>query len=100
MIEQGPIQPNSPAEAKMNLQQHSATPTDIDHDYTSDDDETLTDDSILPNPTMANVMDIKEFLEDISTADREAQQELNQCIVDEVGYHLSMPVSCSLASCM
>ncbi|KAF9340990.1 Platinum sensitivity protein [Linnemannia elongata] len=81
--EQVPVQPNSLAEATMNVQQQSATPVAIDHDSTADDDETLTDDLILPNPTTANLMLIKDFLEVMETAHRETQQELHQYIVDE-----------------
>lgn len=93
MIEQVPVQPNSPAEATMNLQQQSATPVAIDHDSTTDDDETLTDDLILPNPTTANLMLIKDFLEVMETAHRETQQELHQYIVDEVCSNLPVHIN-------
>ncbi|KAF8942505.1 Platinum sensitivity protein [Haplosporangium gracile] len=48
-----------------------------------DDDDMGEDDSILSDPTIANIMGIKEFLEPISTADREVQQKFNQYIVEE-----------------
>ncbi|KAG9071006.1 Platinum sensitivity protein [Linnemannia hyalina] len=81
--EQVPVQPHSPSEVKMKSQQQSATPMNIDHDSTANNYETLTDDSILPNPTTANLVDIKHFLEAMTTADREIQQELRQYIVDK-----------------
>jgi len=92
MIEQVPFHPNSLAEATMNPPQPSATPAAIGHDSTTDDDETLTDDLILPNPTTANLMLIKDFLEVMTTAHRETQQELRQYIVDEVCSNLPVHI--------
>lgn len=77
----------------MNPQQQSAMSTDSDHNSTTDDDESLTDDSILPNPTPANLMEIKNFFEALTTADREIQQKLRQYIADEVRSNLPVYIN-------
>lgn len=67
-------------------------------DSTDDDTDDDGDDTILPYPTVANLTDLKEFLEAMKAADNDDQRELIQYVVEEVRSRLCMLAACSSTS--
>ncbi|KAG9070955.1 hypothetical protein KI688_008498 [Linnemannia hyalina] len=63
-------------------------------DYSSDDDDMGDDESILSDPTMANITDTKEFLEGNPTTDGEVKQKLNKYIVEEINKLVALLAIC------